>query len=84
MRPKRVLRAVVSGRSDANINFESLCNLLIWLGFFEHTSGGHRMFAKPGIVELVNLQADGAKAKRYQVRQVREIILRYGLNEEVE
>jgi hypothetical protein len=82
MRPKRVLEAVLSGRSDANIRFESLCKLLIWLEFAQHGSGSHHMFSRPGVVELVNLQADGEKAKRYQVRQVREVILRYGLHRE--
>jgi hypothetical protein len=29
--------------------------------------------------ELINLQREGNKAKVYQVRQVRQVILRYGL-----
>lgn len=33
-------------------------------------------------MEKVNLQRDGAKAKPYQVKQVRNVILRYGLQEE--
>lgn len=40
------------------------------------------MFVKPGIEELINLQRDGAKAKPYQVKQVRIIILRYDLGED--
>ena len=34
---------------------------------------------KSGIEEKVNLQKDGNKAKPYQVRQVRQLILKYNL-----
>jgi hypothetical protein len=37
------------------------------------------MFRKAGIEEKLNLQRAGNKAKVYQVRQVRAIILKYGL-----
>ena len=39
------------------------------------------MFVKSGIEEQVNLQRDGAKAKPYQVKQVRGVILRHHLRE---
>lgn len=32
-----------------------------------------------GIDEIVNIQPDGNMAKPYQVRQIRNIILKYGL-----
>jgi hypothetical protein len=35
-----------------------------------------------GVEEKINLQRDGKDAKVYQVRQVRSIILRYGLEGE--
>jgi hypothetical protein len=37
------------------------------------------MFIKPGVEQLINLQREGSKAKPYQVRQVRSVILRYRL-----
>jgi len=37
---------------------------------------------KQGVVERINLQQDGSKAKAYQVRQVRSVILRYNLRGE--
>ena len=77
------LRArVLEGRSDANINFADLRRLLIWLGFEERIRGSHHIFRKQGVRELINLQQDGNKAKVYQVRQVRRVILRYGLGRE--
>jgi hypothetical protein len=44
----------------------------------------HHIFRKHGVRELVNLQREGSKAKVYQVRQVRGVILRYGLGGEGE
>jgi len=39
------------------------------------------MFRRAGIVEKINLQREGSKAKPYQVKQVRDIIQRYGLGD---
>jgi hypothetical protein len=41
--------------------------------------GSHHVFRRQGVRELINLQCEGGKAKVYQVRQARQIILRYGL-----
>ena len=76
---EKVLGRVLSGESDANIAFDDLCYLLGRLGFKEHISGGHHNFRREGVREIVTLQPQGNKAKRYQVRQVREIILQYDL-----
>ncbi len=43
--------------------------------------GSHHIFRKQGVEEKVNLQRDNNKAKPYQVKQVRNVILRYGLGE---
>jgi hypothetical protein len=75
------LEQVLSGRSDANVRFEDLRALLLAFGFVERTRGSHHMFGRPGIDELINLQRDGAKARPYQVRQVRTVITRYDLQE---
>jgi hypothetical protein len=70
---------ILQGKSDANIGFEDLRALLLWFGFDERTRGSHHIFRKQGVRELINLQREGSKAKAYQVRQVRQMILRYGL-----
>jgi hypothetical protein len=41
------------------------------------------MFRRAGIVEKINLQREGNKAKIYQVRQVRAVIVKYKLGGEV-
>lgn len=70
---------ILQGESDANIDFDDLRRLLGWLGFEERIRGSHHIFRKQGVRELINLQKEGNKAKVYQVRQARRIILRYGL-----
>lgn len=40
------------------------------------------MFRRSGIEEKINLQKDGDKAKPYQIRQVRAVILKYKLGGE--
>ena len=70
---------ILSGRSDANIRFEDRCSFLLRLGFAERTRGSHYMFRREGVRELINLQRQGSQAKPYQVRQVRQAILKYHL-----
>jgi predicted RNase H-like HicB family nuclease len=60
------------GDSDANIRFEELCHLLQAKGFRMRVSGSHHIFTQIGVMERINLQREGAKAKPYQVRQVRK------------
>ncbi len=80
---EKLLDRILKGASDTNIAFDDLCNLLRRLGFDERTRGSHHIFRKKGIVEKINLQHDGNKAKVYQVRQLRNIILKYKLGEEI-
>lgn len=75
---------ILQGESAANIDFDDLCRMLRSLGFDERVRGSHHIFRKHGVRELVNLQREGSKAKVYQVRQVRGVILRYGLGGEGE
>jgi len=52
------------------------------MGFDERIKGSHHIYRKQGIEEKINLQRDGSKAKVYQVRQVRGVILRHKLRGE--
>ena len=78
-RHENLLRRILGGRSDANIRFSDLRQLLLHLGFDERVRGSHHIFRRKGVRELINLQRDGSHAKPYQVRQVRRIFLRYRL-----
>ena len=76
---KKLIERVLSGRSDANINFNDLLSLLRSLNFDERIRGSHHIFTREGVEEILNLQPAGAKAKVYQVRQVRRVMLKYRL-----
>jgi predicted RNA binding protein YcfA (HicA-like mRNA interferase family) len=76
---EKLLAKVLQGTSDANTPFAGLCQLLKVLGFVERIRGSHHIFTKEGVEEILNLQPKGSKAKPYQVKQVRNIILRYKL-----
>ena len=74
---KKLLFLVLRGVSDTNIPFADLRNLLLQLGLEERIRGRHHNFRKEDVDAKINLQKDDGKAKAYQVRQVRAVILRY-------
>jgi virulence-associated protein VapD len=76
---EELLLRILHGTSDANISFNDLRHLLRRLGFEERIQSSHHIFRKAGVEEKINLQREGNKAKAYQVRQVRAVILKYGL-----
>jgi virulence-associated protein VapD len=75
----KLAERIPQGASDANLGFDDIRMFLRRLGFEERIRGSHHIFRKPGIEEKLNLQRDGAKAKPYQVKQVRVLILKYRL-----
>ena len=78
-RADEILERVLRGTADANIPFTGLLGLLRKLGFEKRVRGSHHIFTKDGIEEILNLQAKGNKAKPYQVKQVRNVILKHKL-----
>jgi len=67
---------ILSGASDANIAFRDLCQLLCRLGFEERVRGDHHIFTRERVADIINVQPKGAKAKPYQVKQVRDLIVK--------
>ena len=61
----KLLSRILRGTSDANIAFEDLRHLLKRLGFAERIRGGHSIFTKDGVEEILNLQPKGSHAKPY-------------------
>ena len=78
---EKLLQRILTGTSDNNIKFDELRQLLKKLGFEERIKGDHYIFAKDNVEEIVNIQPKGSKAKGYQVRQVRNLIVKYGLGD---
>lgn len=77
----KLMQKILAGGADTNIEFQTLCLLLKRLGFDERIKGSHHMFTQGDIDEILNLQPKGSKAKPYQVKQVRAILVKYRLGE---
>ncbi len=76
---EHILAAIMRGTSDSNIGFADLRYVLDEFGFQVRIKGDHFIYTRQGVVEIVNIQPLGNKAKAYQVKQIRAIILKYKL-----
>ena len=81
-RLEKILDQVLRGGGDQNVAFDDLTALLVSLGFQKRVKGSHHVFSKDGVEEIINIQPSGDKAKPYQVKQVRAVILKYKLSGE--
>ncbi|RAI88357.1 type II toxin-antitoxin system HicA family toxin [Algoriphagus yeomjeoni] len=81
---EKLLLKVLSGKSDKNLSISDLKTLLTQLGFQDRGgAGSHTIYKRDEIPEMINIQStkDG-KAKPYQVKQIREIIIYYKLSKQ--
>lgn len=76
---EKLFYSIMSGTQDRNIKFTDLQKILEVFGFQCRIKGDHFIYWRDGIDEIINIQPDGNKAKPYQVKQIRNIILKYGL-----
>jgi predicted RNA binding protein YcfA (HicA-like mRNA interferase family) len=76
---EKLLERILRGSSDVDVPFDEMRRVLSHLGFQERIRGSHHIFSKDGVEEILNIQPKGSKAKPYQVKQVRNIILKYKL-----
>ncbi len=74
-----IIAAIMRGASDNNIGLADLRYVLEEFGFEVRIKGDHFIYTREGVAEIVNIQPLGNKAKAYQVKQVRTIILKYKL-----
>jgi predicted RNA binding protein YcfA (HicA-like mRNA interferase family) len=80
-RAEKLAAKILSGKSDKNFAFNDLCHVLERAGFQLRTGkGSHRIYYKEEVVEIVNIQPRNGKAKPYQVKQVRELLLKYKID----
>jgi hypothetical protein len=77
--PGKTLARVLRGNADANIAFRDMRRLLAALEFDERVRGSDHIYTRAGVDEILNLQARQGKCKPYQVKQVRQVILKYRL-----
>jgi hypothetical protein len=52
---EKLYQYVLMRRGDNNVTFSSLCRLLEKLGFESRVRGGHHIFWKDGVEEILNL-----------------------------
>ena len=76
---EKALLKILTGRHDRNIDFDDLRGLLQRLDFKERVKGDHHIFTRENVAEIINIQPDGKLARPYQVKQVRNLIVRYKL-----
>jgi predicted RNA binding protein YcfA (HicA-like mRNA interferase family) len=53
--------------------------LILSYGFTERIKGDHHIYKRNDIIERIVIQPLGNKAKAYQVKQVRNLFIKYGL-----
>lgn len=78
----KLVYSFLCGRQDANIRFSDARNLMLALGFRERIRGDHYIYTKEGVAEKINIQPLNNMAKPYQVKQIRNLIIKYQLGDE--
>ena len=76
---EKILWQVLTAGGDQKIAFDDLVYLLEGMGFEKRIKGSHHLFSKEGVEEIINIQPAGNKAKPYQVKQVRIVVMKYRL-----
>ena len=73
----KLIEKILSGKTDANLSFEEVSNLLQRLGYRLTIRGSHHIYKKPEWPAL-NLQPFGQNVKPYQVKQIRLALIAKG------
>lgn len=76
---EKLMYSIMSGKQDRNIKFKDLQKLLDVLGFEYRVKGDHFIYFYKDLPENINIQPIGNMAKPYQVKQVRNYLLKYQL-----
>lgn len=80
VKPHRLYEELLSSRSRA-VSFRDFERLLAAFGFeLVRTSGSHRIYVHPDVPRPFPVQPDGKDAKRYQVRELLELVETCGLH----
>ena len=76
---EKIISDIICAEKNSNIKFRDLQRVLDDRGFRCRIKGDHFIYYKDGINEIINIQPKGNKAKPYQVKQIRNLILKYKL-----
>jgi toxin-antitoxin system, toxin component, hicA family len=77
-----LLDEILHNTNNQNIKFVKMVSLLERLGFQKRIRGDHHIFYMDGIEEIINIQPSGGYVKKYQVKQIKIVIQKYGLGGE--
>ena len=75
----KLIVRLVSETADKSFAFADLLKVVTELGFELRINGSHHILVKGSIPDIINIQPKGKDAKPYQVKQIRELIIRYKL-----
>jgi predicted RNA binding protein YcfA (HicA-like mRNA interferase family) len=79
VKPAKLLERLSQGQRS--LSFRDLERLLKALGFtLDRTNGSHRQYVHPRVPRPFPVQPDGNDAKRYQIRELLELVEEYGLH----
>ncbi|MCI9079401.1 MAG: type II toxin-antitoxin system HicA family toxin [Lachnospiraceae bacterium] len=76
---EKLFLSVMCGTQDKNIKFKDLQKLLDILGFECRIRGDHFIYYYNGLPENLNIQPVKNMAKPYQIKQIRNYLLKYHL-----
>ncbi len=77
----KIYKKIMLARSDNNIKFKDLQTLLSHFEFKCRIKGDHHIYYRDDIDEIINIQPIKNMAKPYQVKQIRNLIIKYNLGE---
>jgi len=75
----KLIAQILVGKQDGSFRFTEIDNLLLAFEFSKRVKGDHHIYYRDDIAEIINLQPIKSKAKAYQVKQIRSLIVKYGL-----
>ena len=76
---EKILQSIMSGTQDRNIKFRDLQKLLEALRFEYRIKGDHHIYTFNENPEVINIQPNKNMAKPYQIKQIRNYIIKYRL-----
>lgn len=78
--PQKTKAALLVPAKDYSHRLVDVVQFLQATGWTVRIKGSHRIFKREGVPVLLNLQPEkNGKAKGYQIRQVRQTLVRYKL-----
>jgi predicted RNA binding protein YcfA (HicA-like mRNA interferase family) len=77
----KLILKILKGTSDSNIRFDDLCKVLDHFGFQNRLKGSHHIYYRYDVSEIINIQPKGGLSKSYQVKQIRDILMKYNIIE---